>query len=707
MEKLFLIILSLSFNQAFSQELKFEWAGATGSQFIDDGYSVAIDLESNSYFLGYFHDTVDIDPGPGVSTLVSNGSYDTYIVKLDSNGIFQWGKSFGGPANDWPRAIEFHNGFLYAIGWYKETVDFDLGPGTDLFYSVNSSADLYVLKLDLDGNTIWNKSIGGPEGDNGRSIVLDGANNIYVAGRFRDTVDFDPGLGVSQAYSSNFGAFLLKLNSTGEFEWVRDITGSSSVTGTAVEVDNLGNVYFGGTYYDSADFDPTLSTQYLNSLGSRDIFLQKYDTSGNYIWTKTFGGVFADDLASITTDLSGSLYLAGNFQGSMDLDPGVGIYNALTTGNGDRDIFIVKLTQTGDFVWGHDFGNVNTDWPFSVKTDQYGNVYTTGTFQGFVDFDPSPEFHSIVDQGGSDIYVNKLDSSGNFKWAVAVGGSSVDEGFSLEVSEYGEVFVTGHFWNSVDFDFGPNTSVLTSNGDRDSYFLKFSQCYFEDISLNQVELDTIYSECDLDSIPSPTANTTCGTLVYGTLDSTYSFVEGLYDVQWNFYNGFGNDTISQNQIVVIQYVNDSVYFDGTSLIALATGYQYQWYNCDSSAQIIGANSQTYVPIQNGSYFVEISNGQCSVTSDCLTIQNLGEIEIVGNEIQVFPNPFFQEIDLSFSRVNERRIYVLNSLGQTVYITKTNENFVSIDLSTLENGIYFVIVEDEEGRMGKKIIKTNP
>lgn len=188
-----------------------------------------------------------------------------------------------------------------------------------------------------------------------------------------------------------------------------------------------------------------------------------------YQWAKQLGGPGSDVSYSIATDAVGNVYTTGFFQSTGDFDPGPGTFNL--TSAGSWDIFITKLDASGNFVWAKSIGDVNNDRGRSITIDASGNVYTTGLFEGTVDFDPGAGTFNLSSIS-SDIFVCKLDASGNFIWAKAMGGSGLDYGYSIATDASGNVLITGQFQLTSDFD--PNAGVfnLTSAGNDDIFISK-------------------------------------------------------------------------------------------------------------------------------------------------------------------------------------------------------------------------------------------
>ncbi|MGJ8660619.1 MAG: SBBP repeat-containing protein [Bacteroidota bacterium] len=317
----------------------------------------------------------------------------------------------------------------------------------------------------------WAKSFGGTSSDGGQSISVDALGNVYNTGYFQGTVDFDPGAGITNLVSAGQqDVFIQKLDASGNFLWAKSFGGSLSDQGLSITIDASGNVYTTGNFSGTVDFEPGAGTTNLTSAGSVDVFIQKLDASGNFIWAKSFGGASDDIGYSITLDASGNLYTTGDFSGTVDFDPGAGTTNL--TSAGQKDVFIQKLDPSGNFLWAKSFGGSLSEFSYSNTVDALGNVYTTGYFVGTADFDPGAGTTNLTPIGSADIYVQKLDPSGNFLWAKAFGSASFDLGQSISVDNSGNVYTTGDFSGTADFDPGAGTTNLTPAGSADIYVQK-------------------------------------------------------------------------------------------------------------------------------------------------------------------------------------------------------------------------------------------
>jgi hypothetical protein len=317
-------------------------------------------------------------------------------------------------------------------------------------------------------------------------------------------------------FSSSLKAQKLRLT------WANKMGSAATVgydIGKSIVVDAAGNVY---------------------TIGNGDIMIRKLDASGNLIWAKNIGSYVDRVGNSIAVDASGNVYATGTFGGTVDFDPGDGIYNL----TGPNDIFIMKLDSSGNFVWAKNMGN-NYDYVnegVSIALDVTGNVYTTGYFGGTIDFDPGAGTNYLTANGTSDIFISKLNNTGDFVWARNMSGPR-GEGSSIAVDLLGNVYTTGYFEGTTDFDPGAGTYNLTSTTYDDIFISKLDASgnfvWAKQIGAaasdhgNSITLDlyghvyttgSITGTADFDPGPGTYTITTVGGIFVSKLDTAGNFI---------------------------------------------------------------------------------------------------------------------------------------------------------------------------------------
>jgi len=265
-------------------------------------------------------------------------------------------------------------------------------------------------------------------------------------------------------------AFVIQIQAQ-NLQWAKGFGGTFDEESAAIAVDASGNVYTAGYFWNTVDFDPGPGTFTLSSVGNSDIYVQKLNAAGNFVWAGSMGSVADDNAGDITVDANGDVYMTGTFNTLCDFDPGPGSFQLITP-SGSFDAFVLKLSSSGSLLWVKQMGGTSDDDGMGVFVDGSGNIYTTGKFQGTVDFDPGAGTTSLTSAGSSDIFVQKLTSTGSFAWAKSFGGATGDEGTKITVDASGNVITTGYFQAVADFDPGIGVANLTSSGLKDVFISK-------------------------------------------------------------------------------------------------------------------------------------------------------------------------------------------------------------------------------------------
>jgi hypothetical protein len=485
-----LLFVSFYFN-AMAQALVFDWVKQMGGPSNELSQGISLDTDGNLYATGYFQNTVDFDPGAGNFNLTTAGAWDAYIFKLNPAGDFVWAKRMGGTNFDEAYSIATDaEANVYITGYFHDTVDFDPGTGT---FNLTSAGyeDIFISKLDSSGNFLWACRIGSTSDDRGRCITTDAWGNVYVAGFFYGTVDFDPGPGTFNLTSTPAFAdlFILKLDALGNFLWAKQMEGSNYENVNSITTDVSGDVYTTGYFSFTADFDPAPSVFNLTASGLWDIFVSKIDSSGNFIWADGLGGTGYEEGNSITTDSIGNVYITGYFNDTADFDPDSGVFNLVSAGM--RDIFVLKLNSSGGLLWANKIGQANDDEGYSIVCDAAANIYTTGYFNGTVDFDAGPGTFNLNSAGAEDIFVSKSGAAGNFIWGVNMGGLSYEEGRAVAINSSGDVYSAGYFQSIADFD--PSAGIYNLTATLSDIFVhKLSQLSIGIIDNNSSKALIIY-----------------------------------------------------------------------------------------------------------------------------------------------------------------------------------------------------------------------
>ena len=340
------------FIQKLDSSGNFLWAKRIGGNDVggEVGHGIVLDNTGNVYITGEFEGSVDFDPGVGVFDLTAVGmipsTSDIFILKLDTDGHFLWAKNMGGNSDDTGTAITIDDsGYVYTTGRFIGEVDFD--PNTPVYnLTSNGGFDIFIQKLDTNGKLVWAKNIGGDGSETVNAIAVDDLGNVHITGSFYGLIDLNPGIGVHQLNLENGAFYILKLDSLGGFLWAKSIGGVHHDESHGIILDDIGNVYTTGVFRDTVDFDPGPTSKILTALGNSDIFIQKLNANGDFLWAKSMGGAWYDDSYSVSLDDDGKVYVVGSFTETTDFDPNESTYRL--TSKGSSDIFVLKLNEFGN-----------------------------------------------------------------------------------------------------------------------------------------------------------------------------------------------------------------------------------------------------------------------------------------------------------------------------------------------------------------------
>lgn len=478
--------LLLSFTFSFSQQSPtFDFARSlSGGSFGSLGYeaisAMDVDAAGNIYVTGQFAGTVDFDPGAGTTNLTSGGNYDVFIAKYNPLGNLIWARKIGGTQEDRGYDIAVSStGEVAVVGRFLGTVDFDPGSGVQNL-TASFLWDAFILKLNSSGNYMWAYDYGDFAAEAGTAVDIDNNGNVYFAGYYSSTLDFDPGVGVvNLTPQSGDDVFFVKYNSAGAFQFARSVGSSGQDWCHSMEVDANGNAYLTGKYAGTNDFDPGSGTVSLPINGNVDAFVIRLTSSGNLSWARGIGGNQVDEGLSIAYSPSNGIYLSGLFEGTVDFNPGSGTFNMSASQGG---VFFLKLSLSGNFIWAKQIDAETATSPYvftpthRVTTDPGGNFYATGSFDGPVDFDPGSGTNIVFPMGSSDTYVMRLNSSGTFNWVGTIMGTGLIRSHALESSGTGSVILGGHFSGTADFDPTSSAFNMTAVNTADVFFTRYSQC---------------------------------------------------------------------------------------------------------------------------------------------------------------------------------------------------------------------------------------
>ncbi len=381
------------FVAKFDPAGNFLWTRQAGGTGYDEGRGIAADASGNIFVTGFFQNTATF----GNTNFTSSGQSDVFVAKYDPAGNLLWVRSGGGKDYDEAHAIAVDAlGNAVITGYFDATASF----GSFSLHNTSGSDDVFVAKCSSAGNFLWAQQAGGSLDDEGNGIALDGATNVYVTGYFSGMATFGNTNLTSAGSDGLPDIFLAKYNPAGNLLWVRQAGGTNDDEGNAIASDSAGNISFTGKFTGTAIIGNT------NLVGNgADILVARYDSAGNFQWTRTAGGgdmIYGDAGFGIATDINSNVFITGYFSGNASF----GNTNLLSAGF--DDVFCSKYDAVGNLLWVRAAGGTDLDIGYGIASDSQSNVFLAGFFaSSTINFDSV----TLTNRGGRDVFIAELGPS--------------------------------------------------------------------------------------------------------------------------------------------------------------------------------------------------------------------------------------------------------------------------------------------------------
>jgi hypothetical protein len=541
----------------------------------------------------------------------------------------------------------------------------------------------------------------------------------------------------------------------GQAEWAKSIGGASLDQGSDIVMDNFGNLYTTGFFEGTVDFDPGAGVVNLSSVGARDFFIAKYDNLGQLIWAKSIGGGSHEHARSIALDASGNIFVAGDYNGLVDFDPGVGF--SFQDVKGASDIFVAKYDPQGNFIWAKTFGGVGIESCRDMTLDTFGNLLLTGVYQGTSDFDPNGGIINMTSTGQFDAFLLKLDVLGNYVWSKSIQSANSNYINQVVVDYTGNINIIGYFQGTADFDPSNATFSMTTISDKSAFFAKYSPqgqfinatmiggSGFEIGKAIAVDLqDNIYITGNfrgvVDFDPSGSTNFVTSSGIRDIFIAKYT-TQGQF-VWANKIGGTGDDQATaitldnNNEIFIAGYFNGSMTLSNSKTFTSAGNTDIILARYDSEGSLkyavcygggngdeaIGLIANNSGDIYNIGWIQGVSNfgnttlnsaGDRDIYIAKTTMEDLTTTEnpfVIEQNISIFPNPSNGQFNLKLEDLEAEQLTIsimdatgrilnreiINTFGQPIFQHQfdiTNQ---------VTNGLYFVRIAAKNSIVTKKL-----
>lgn len=445
----FFIIMLTSVSLSAQAE---EWLWARGVGGTGGDATAAIDTDSagNSYVAGYFHRTVNFG---SLSLTTLNTAGTAFVGKVGPTGAWNWVKKIenddtaAGTRCDAVAADMLGN--VYVTGAFN---DYIIVGDTTLFS--NGGTDIFLAKLDSNGNWLWASNIGSVNSEYCNDIVTDSESNLFLTGKYTGPMS----IGSTQLTYAGWGSemFVAKMGSNGAWLWATQSGGTCEIAGESLDTDLNGNVYVTGSKWTATNSIATFGSFTVANVYPN--YIAMADSNGNWIWAVGSYGNVKDLKVDAIAAPNPTIYITGGFSGTQSFG------SQILTSVGDYDMFVAKLSYHGNWLWARRGGGSSQDFSHSVVLSNDSSVYLSGFFAG----NSTWGIHSLTSYGSSDAFVAKLDASGNWLWVVQAGGVLGDYAEDASIDSNNNVYVTGTYYSNATY--GVNSIFF--NGSSDFFISK-------------------------------------------------------------------------------------------------------------------------------------------------------------------------------------------------------------------------------------------
>jgi hypothetical protein len=540
-------------------------------------------------------------------------------------------------------------------------------------------------------NCEWIHSFGGIQGDDGWDATSDSQGNFIIAGQFSGEIDIDPSEN-EFILSSNTSqsAFLAKYSPNQELIWAYNLgEGNYSYIWKVISLED-DRIMICGEFYETCDFDFSVEQYILESSGFGDAFIAIYTSEGEIDIAKSIGGNLGDNTLCGACDTEGNIYFGGHFTGSIDLDPSsnefvVNSYNAAML-----DMFIVKLTPTGEFIWGGTVMGPGLEIPADMCFDNQQNIIVAGLVEGDADFDLSDNIQYInaqIETNNFNCFIAKYSGDGELSEGFVFGGVG-DDFIRTMIPNSSGYIINGYYSGNGDFDPGDNILNLSTFGEKDAFLIQLDFEFNTTWSYNLGnDGEDTFNDLALDA--------------YGNIVAC-----GSFEISIDF------DPSDEEFVLTVPETVEGVYTDAFVLVLSADGQFKEaenfggWKSDNGYGVAVSDNKMLLL----GNFEYEATSGACLATvnsagepySDdvfalCFNSEYLNVGKDSEQQFKIYPNPTNDELYIQCATPISS-IEIFDITGRIVYTEQPNAIGATVNIKSLSTGCYFLSAKTETGKI---------
>lgn len=430
--------------------------------------SLKTDGSSNIYLCSSTNSTTQIATIGSYQT-TNNGNYDFSLLKMASSGARNWCTYYGSTMGEsYPSITADAIGKVYLTGISIGTA----GMSTSGAYQTTNagSSDLIIAKFSSIGTLEWATYYGGTGFENIPSIAIDNSGNVFASGTTTSTSGISTSGAHQTSLSASYDIFLVKLNSIGQRQWATYYGGTGTEEAPSVATDGLGNIILSLTTGSTTGISTTGASQ-LSLLGTNDLAIVKFNTSGVRQWGTYYGGNGSENYSNISIDPSSNIYITGITTSTT----GIATTGAQqTTNGGSNDILLAKFNSSGAKQWSTFVGGPGSDIFSKIVTDVSGNVFLVMETSSTSAISTANAFQ-IGFAGIADLALMKYNTSGVKIFGTYYGGNSNESNVSITIGNGNNITIAGVTASAGNFASTSGAYQSTTTGD-DIFITQFFEC---------------------------------------------------------------------------------------------------------------------------------------------------------------------------------------------------------------------------------------
>ena len=718
MRKLSLIVL-LTYCSAniFAQAPDIEWQNTIGGTSADLCYNALATSDGGFLLIGNSNSFISGDKTE--NNLGIAASYDYWVVKVDASGNVVWDNTIGGYKSDDLRSlIETSDGGYLLGGWSDSDISVDKSENR---IGGAGYGDYWVVKLDLDGNILWENTIGGTKSDELYDIEETASGTYILGGTSYSPADFDKTIP-----STNHDIWLVEIDNLGTVIWQKVIGGSSTDRFVEMEITSDGGLLIGASSLSGISGDKTEINH-----GGNDLWVIKLDAARNIQWENSFGGTISDYMRDVIELPEGGYMILGASQSNMSADKSDNAFGVMNY----NDFWLIKLDEDGNALWDTIYGGDGEDYPASVMLSTDGNILLLGNSNSQISGNKTTNTYAST----YDIWVIKITTTGVKLWEKCMGGDSYDFPAEMVLANDGGVVIASQSYSTVS---GDKTEANVGGASSDFWVIKLeTDCELTEEVCNEIDDDCnglIDDGMAMYAVAIPLGPTTVcqgttveltsefsgdviqwtrnGVNIAGATDINYvANKTGLYACVTTNLCGTATSaavsvTINKNPSATITAAGPTSFCAGGSVTLNVTpvaGCTYQWYK--GAGLLAGATGTAYIATTAGNYKCRVTKTAtgCYKNSNTIPVtitckENNNESQ---NELTVYPNPANQNIVILTNFIGENAITIIDAVGNNVMQMNTTATLLEINISNLPAGMYSVLLQNTNGQNSTHFIKN--